>query len=38
MANSFAEQFVGTVRRECLDLLIAGRYHLEYMLKEFVEL
>ena len=38
VANSFAERFVGTVRRECLDhLLIAGRRHLEYVLKEFVE-
>ena len=38
VANSFAERFVGTVRRECLDhLLIVGCPHLEYVLKEFVE-
>ena len=38
MANSFAERWVGTARRECLDhLLIVGRRHLEYVLKEFVE-
>ena len=29
---------MGTVRHECLDhLLIGGRCHLEYVLKEFVE-
>ena len=29
---------MGTARRECLDhLLIVGRRHLEYVLKEFVE-
>ena len=38
VANSFAERWVGTARRECLDhLLIVGRRHLEYVLKEFVE-
>jgi putative transposase len=38
MANSFAERWVGTARRECLDqLLIVGHRHLEYVLGEFVE-
>ena len=38
VANSFAERWVGTARRECLDhLLIVGHRHLEYGLKEFVE-
>ncbi len=37
-ANSFAERFVGTARRECLDrLLVFGRRHLERVLSEFVE-
>jgi putative transposase len=37
-ANSFAERWVGTARREVLDhLLIFGRRHLEYVLREFVE-
>src|SRR5215469_8024679 len=36
--NAFAERWVGTARRECLDhLLIVGRRHLEYVLGEFVE-
>ena len=38
LPNSFAERWVGTARRECLDhLLILGRHHLEYVLGEFVE-
>ena len=37
-ANSFAERWVGTVRRECLDhLLIFGRRHLDQVLVEFVD-
>ena len=37
-ANSFAERWVGTVRRECLDhLLIFARGQLERVLIEFIE-
>jgi hypothetical protein len=37
-ANAFAERFVGTVRRECLDwLLILNRRHLEHVLRVFVD-
>ena len=38
VANSIAERFVGTCRREVLDhLLIFGRGHLERVLGEFIE-
>jgi putative transposase len=37
-ANAFAERWVGTVRRECLDhVLIFGRRHLERLLGVYVE-
>jgi hypothetical protein len=37
-ANAFAERWVGTVRRECLDwLLIAGERHLCRVLREYAE-
>ena len=37
-ANPFAERFIGTVRRECLDrMLILTRRQLEYVLAEYVE-
>jgi transposase InsO family protein len=36
-ANAFAERFVGTIRRECLDrLLVFGRRHLESVLVEYL--
>jgi putative transposase len=37
-ANAFAERFVGTLRRECLDrMLIFGCRHLEVVIHEYVE-
>ena len=37
-ANAFAERFVGTVRRECLDrMLIFHRRQLEVVLSEFID-
>jgi hypothetical protein len=36
-ANAYAERFVGTVRRECLDwLLITGQRHLERVLRTYL--
>jgi transposase InsO family protein len=36
-ANAYAERWVGTVRRECLDwVLILGQRHLEHVLREYV--
>ena len=37
-ANAFAERWVGTVRRECLDhVLIFGRRHLQRVLDAYAE-
>jgi putative transposase len=37
-ANAYAERWVGTVRRECLDqLLIVGRHQLVRVLRRYIE-
>jgi transposase InsO family protein len=37
-ANAYAERFVGTVRRECLDwVLVIGRRHLEQVLGSYLQ-
>jgi putative transposase len=37
LANAFAERFVGTLRRECLDrTLVFGRRHLESALQSYI--
>ena len=37
-ANAFAERFVGTIRRDCLDwLLITGRRHLDRVLRVYAD-
>jgi putative transposase len=37
-ANAFAERWVGTIRRDCLDwILIASRRQLEHVLRVYVE-
>jgi putative transposase len=37
-ANTFAERYVGTLRRECLDhLLIRGEHHLRQILAQYAQ-
>ena len=37
-ANAYAERWVGSARRECLDwLIVSGRHHLERVLDEYVD-
>jgi Transposase./Integrase core domain. len=37
-ANAYAERYVGTIRRECLDwILIRGRRHLEHVLGIYID-
>ncbi len=37
-ANAYAERWVGSARRECLDwLIVGGRRHLERVLDEYVD-
>jgi putative transposase len=37
VANAYAERWIGTVRRECLDrILILGAAHLRHVLNEYV--
>ncbi|HEV2033266.1 MAG TPA: integrase core domain-containing protein [Candidatus Dormibacteraeota bacterium] len=37
-ANAYAERWVGSARRECLDwLIVGGRRHLEQVLDEYVD-
>src|SRR6195256_791636 len=37
-ANAFAERWIGTLRRECLDhILITGTRHLALVLREYVQ-
>ncbi|HEV1992436.1 MAG TPA: integrase core domain-containing protein, partial [Candidatus Dormibacteraeota bacterium] len=37
-ANAFAERWVGSVRRECLDwLIVGGQRHLGQLLGEYVD-
>jgi putative transposase len=35
-ANAYMERWVGTVRRECLDLLILGRRQLAHVLRIYI--